>query len=90
MLIDVSEFNPDTEETRGNMILPEMLYRFAIGVASRYYGLYSNVSSRSTVSPTQALVPGSLMFSSNFEVVRSRSFVNRGSQHQPTFFRESL
>jgi hypothetical protein len=33
--LDISEFSPDAEDTRSNMLLPQLFYQFALGVASR-------------------------------------------------------
>ena len=33
--MDISEFSPDAEDTRSNMLLAQMFYQFSLGVASR-------------------------------------------------------
>lgn len=33
--LDISEFSPDAEDTRSNMLLAQMFYQFSLGVASR-------------------------------------------------------
>ena len=35
ILLDVSEFSPDAEDTRSNMLLAQLFYQFALGVGSR-------------------------------------------------------
>jgi hypothetical protein len=33
--LDISEFSPDAEDTRPNMLLAQLFYHFSLGVASR-------------------------------------------------------
>lgn len=33
--LDISEFSPDAEDTRSNMLLCQLFYQFSMGVASR-------------------------------------------------------
>lgn len=52
--LDISEFSPDAEDTRANMLLAQLFYHFAMGVSRRSVALPPPSSSITTSTSSTA------------------------------------
>ena len=54
--LDISEFSPDAEDTRANMLLAQLFYHFAMGVSRRSVALPPPSSSITTSTTSTATI----------------------------------